>query len=152
MRKFGICKEELWPYDDRLLNKMPPDDVYEAANNFTVTPLHIPMDITAIKACLAGQIPALLGVKLIDDANQEAKENGGYISVPDLDDTTIASILPHAVLLVGYNEKTQHFIARNSWGPSWVRTTSALLELCVSHEFVLGISWLFLSPIRISVG
>jgi C1A family cysteine protease len=30
-----------------------------------------------------------------------------------------SSLGGHAVLVVGYNKKTERFLVKNSWGPSW---------------------------------
>ena len=127
MRKFGICKEKTWPYEKRLLNKKPPDEVYKEAQRYTVTPLKIPLDITAIKTSLANQVPALVGIKMKNGTHGRAKKNNGYISLPESDDTLFGSTYTHAVLLVGYDDKTQHFIVRNSWGRDWVRMIKVLV-------------------------
>jgi C1A family cysteine protease len=124
MRKFGICKEELWPYKRRLLNKKPPHNVYVEAKRYIVVPQEIPLDITAIKTCLANQLPALVGIKIKDGPYNHARINGGYLSIPDPDDIAIANTGTHAVLLVGYDDEAQHFIVRNSWGRKWVGATS----------------------------
>jgi len=130
MCKYGICKEELWPYDRRYLNRKPPSEVYEAAKQYMITPLRIPVDMIAIKTCLANQIPALVAVKMKYEINGEANITGGYISIPDPNDYSIANLTSHAVLLVGYDDATEHFIARNSWGRDWVSGIS------FSHNYV----------------
>ncbi|UJR27970.1 hypothetical protein I4U23_009228 [Adineta vaga] len=119
MRKFGICEERLWPYDERLLNKEPPPYVYEAASHVTVIPLKLPRNLVAMKTCLANQVPFLIGIKLLDSATSEAKRNNGYISMPDPSSITVALTGTHAVLVVGYDDRTRHFIVRNSWGRDW---------------------------------
>ncbi len=53
MRKFGICEESLWPYEEQNLNKEPPPEVYEAASRVTVIPLKLPRNLVAMKTCLA---------------------------------------------------------------------------------------------------
>ncbi|CAF0846953.1 unnamed protein product [Adineta ricciae] len=119
MRKYGICKEELWPYDRRLLNRKPPPDVYQAARQHTIVPLRLPLEVNAIRTCLANQIPAVIAVKMKYEINGEANANGGYISIPDPSDYEIAYLTSHAILIVGYDDDTEHFIARNSWGRDW---------------------------------
>jgi hypothetical protein len=124
MHKFGICPEELWPFKKHLLNKKPPDYVYDEAKRYTVVSHQIPLDITAIKTCLANQIPAIVGIKIQNGSNNEARVNGGYLLIPDPENIEIAYTGTHAVLLVGYDDKREHFIVRNSWGSQWVRTNS----------------------------
>ncbi|CAF0823168.1 unnamed protein product [Rotaria sp. Silwood1] len=119
MRKFGICEESLWPYDEQLLNQEPPPHVYEAASRVTVIPLKIPRNLVAMKTCVANEIPFLIGVRLLKTATMEAKTNQGYISMPDPASSTVARTGSHAVLIVGYDDRTRHFLARNSWGRDW---------------------------------
>lgn len=120
MRKFGICDEHLWPYKEENLNQEPPPQVYQVASKFTVIPLKIPRNIVAMKTCLANQVPFLIGIRLVESATREASDNHGFIRKPDPHDRRLLSIGTHAVLIVGYDDSTQHFIARNSWGRDWV--------------------------------
>ena len=120
MRKFGICEEHLWPYDENLLNKEPPPHVYAAASRVTVIPLKLPRNLVAMKTCLANEVPFLIGIRLLDTATREVKANNGYISMPNPASLTVAMTGTHAVLVVGYDDRTQHFIVRNSWGRDWV--------------------------------
>jgi C1A family cysteine protease len=126
MRKFGICEEHLWPYNENLLNKEPPPHVYEAASNLTVIPLKIPRNIVAMKTCLANQVPFLIGIRLLASATAESKKNQGYISMPDPGSRAVANTGTHAVLIVGYDDHTRHFLARNSWGKDWVETIQSI--------------------------
>ncbi|CAF1496624.1 unnamed protein product [Rotaria magnacalcarata] len=119
MRKFGICEEHLWPYDEELLNKEPSPDAYDAASRVTVVPLKLPRNLVAMKTCLANQVPFLIGIKLLPTATSEVKRNQGYISMPDPSSSTVASTGTHAVLVVGYDDRTEHFLVRNSWGRDW---------------------------------
>ncbi len=128
MRKFGICEERLWPYDARLLNKEPPPHVYEAASRVTVVPLKLPRNLVAMKTCLANQVPFLIGIKLLDSATSEAKKNNGYISMPDPSSLNVALTGTHAVLIVGYDDQTKHFLVRNSWGRDWVKRSLFFLN------------------------
>jgi C1A family cysteine protease len=121
MRKFGICEERLWPYDENLLNKEPPPHVYDAASRFTVIPLKLPRNLVAMKTCLANEVPFLIGIKLLDSATSEVKKNNGYISMPNPGSLSVAATGTHAVLIVGYDDRTEHFLVRNSWGKDWVK-------------------------------
>lgn len=136
MRKFGICEEHLWPYDQKLLNKEPTPEVYEAASQVTVIPLKLPRNLPAMKTCLANQVPFLIGIRLLDTATSEAKKNNGYISMPNPSSPLVASTGTHAVLIVGYDDRTKHFLVRNSWGNDWVKNfEKSKVYLSFSHIF-----------------
>jgi C1A family cysteine protease len=121
MRKFGVCEESLWPYDEGLLNKEPSPKAYEAASRVTVIPLKVPRNVTAMKTCLANQVPFLIGIKLLSSATSDVKRNKGYLTMPNPNSAAVATTGTHAILVVGYDDRTKHFIARNSWGSDWVK-------------------------------
>jgi len=130
MRKFGICEERLWPYDEDLLNKEPSPQAYDAASRVTVIPLKIPRNLVAMKTCLANHVPFLIGIKLLDSATSEVEKNNGYISMPNPAGVKVALTGTHAVLIVGYDDRTRHFIVRNSWGKDWVRKKNEIQNCC----------------------
>lgn len=121
IRRFGGCEERFWPYKAKLVNVQPSSDVYREAKRFTVTPVKIPLSLTAIKKALSNSFPVVIGIVLHHSAESEARGQGGHISIPDPFSKTIQNAQVHAVVFCGYNENTQHFIVRNSWGKDWVR-------------------------------
>ena len=129
MRRFGICKEEIWPMKRHYLNKKPPVNVYTQAKRTTVSAHHIPLDITAIRTSLAQKIPAIIGIKIEDGVFNEASVNGGYLSIPDPENMEIVYTGTHAVLVVGYDDTSQQFIVRNSWGSHWVSSNQCSQRL-----------------------
>ncbi len=150
MRKFGICEESLWPYEEQNLNQEPPPEVYEAASRVTVIPLKLPRNLVAMKTCLANHVPFLIGIKLLDSATSEVKKNNGYITMPNPASFTVATTGTHAVLIVGYDDRTRHFLVRNSWGRDWVRRKKKQ-QKSNSKSFLfflfLGYWWIFLYSI-----
>jgi len=93
--------------------RVPPKHVYNEASRLSIVPLKVPINIVSVKTCLAHKIPVLVGLVLSSD---EANNNRGFVQIPDK--------LPnegfHACLVVGYDDRIQHFIIRNSWGKDWV--------------------------------
>jgi C1A family cysteine protease len=139
MRKFGICEERIWPYTEGNLNKEPPPHVYAAASKVTVIPLKLPRNLVAMKTCLANQVPFLIGIRLLDSATAEAKKNNGYISMPNPASATAAATGTHAVLIVGYNDRTGHFLVRNSWGSDWVIKKFSLINYKICFRVLMDI-------------
>jgi hypothetical protein len=137
LRKFGVCLEHLWPYYHPYINKRPPPDVYAAASAITVVPLKVPRNLPAMKTCLANEIPFIIGIRLTEDASDEAKENNGYIVTPHPNDPQVSQAGTHAVVIVGYNDRTQHFIGRNSWGTDWVTTFIDLFIIQINILFII---------------
>ncbi|UJR25846.1 hypothetical protein I4U23_007196 [Adineta vaga] len=119
LRKFGVCAEFVWPYERNYIDQRPPAHVYDAASQISVVVLSVPRDLQAMKACLSNEVPFLIGIRLLPQATNEAKYNNGYVSMPNPNDPKILSVPTHAVLVVGYDDRTGHFIVRNSWGDDW---------------------------------
>jgi hypothetical protein len=126
LRKYGVCEENTWSYEHRLLNKEPSAKAYEEASKYTVVPLRIRFDVQSILTCLHNQIPVIVDIKLINHVGRQVRENQGFLTIPDLDNTFIKRTNSHSVLIVGYNQQTKHFIVRNSWGKDWVNIFSFL--------------------------
>jgi C1A family cysteine protease len=120
IRKYGLCQEKLWPYDQNLINTEPSKKVYRQASHYTIVPLRIPCNIKAIETCLHHQIPVLLDIILLNNIGSFIQANHGYLPIPDLNNSIIDKTDLHTVLLVGYNRNKNYFIVRNSWGGNWV--------------------------------
>jgi hypothetical protein len=87
--------------------------IYTEAAHRSIIPLKVPINIVSVKTCLAYQIPVLIGIQL---HRNEAYNNHGYVHIPKISPNEGF----HACLVVGYNDRNQHFIIRNSWGSDWV--------------------------------
>jgi C1A family cysteine protease len=113
VQQYGFCAESLWPYNQSLYMRVPPKRVYDESARRSIVPLKVPINIVSVKTCLAHQIPVLIGIQLSSD---EAYNNRGYVKIPNIPPNEGL----HACLVVGYDDCTQHFIIRNSWGTDWV--------------------------------
>jgi len=119
-REQGVCSEDSWPYSDdkEQFKNRPPDSCYEEArNNMAVGFENVLLDHDHLKAALASGFPIAMGIKLYEGfESQDVKSNG---QVPMPRPSSEKCLGGHAVLMVGYNEASQQWIFRNSWGPSW---------------------------------
>lgn len=113
VQQYGFCKESLWPYEEERYMHPPSRKVYREASRVSIVPLKVPINIVSVKTCLAHQIPVLVGILLSTD---EADHNRGWIQIPEKPPKDGY----HACLVVGYDDRSQHFIIRNSWGVDWV--------------------------------
>ena len=119
LRKYGVCEEKTWPYDPNLVNKEPSAKAYEEASKYTVVVMKIPFDVDSILTCLHNQTPIVVNVKLLEGVGRELIRNNGYLTIPSRR-RFYKKVVSHAVLIVGYDQETKHFIVRNSWGTDWV--------------------------------
>jgi C1A family cysteine protease len=109
----GVCPESEWLYDITKFTQKPPDNCYADALNNTVTSYHrVARDLNQMKGCLADGYPFVIGFTVYNSF-QPAVEGDGHVPMPTQAETVDGG---HAVLIVGYDDASQWFIVRNSWG------------------------------------
>lgn len=70
-----------------------------------------------MKGCLASGYPFVLGFTVYDAFEGDDVAKSGVLNLPDY--STEKPLGGHAVLAVGYDDASQRFIIRNSWGSNW---------------------------------
>lgn len=111
----GAPLESLWPYNIRKWATKPTTAAYTDALKRKVTGYQRCVNFTAVKNALALGNPVVIGFDVYESF--ETIGSNGIMTYPNLASEQLLG--GHAVLLVGYNDDTQRFIARNSWGTSW---------------------------------
>ncbi len=119
LQEQGTCREATWGYDPDRVNHQPPDHAYEEASTFLIEDANeVPVDLYAMKHCLAEGYPFVFGLSLFKSFDRATKS--GRVSSPLASgEAGRESHGSHAMLCVGYSDETQAFIVRNSWGESW---------------------------------
>lgn len=116
LRQDGACSEDTWRYDKRLLFKQPHDQAYDEAAAHTIDEAHrVKIDVHDMRHCLAEGYPFVFGLQVYSAFQEDG--NHGRIRTPDPETHEHAG--GHAMLCVGYSDKDQVFVVRNSWGPKW---------------------------------
>ena len=116
----GAPLETLWPYNIRKWASKPTTAAYTDALKRKVTGYQRCADFTAVKNALALGNPVVIGFDVYESFEQGAWQNAngsGLMPYPNVNTEQLLG--GHAVCLVGYNDSTQRFIARNSWGTAW---------------------------------
>ena len=126
----GVCPETDWPYDDTPAGtdggqfppgardgEQPPDQCYKEALNNRVTTYHrVIQDLDQMRGCLANGSPFVFGFTVYESFESQEVARTGVAPMPQPDEQVLGG---HAVLAVGYDDASQRFIVRNSWGPKW---------------------------------
>lgn len=114
----GVCDETLWPYDIAKFAQKPPPAAYTAAaTTKAASYCRVARSVTQMKGCLASGYPFVLGFTVYDAFEGDDVAKSGVLNLPDY--STEKPLGGHAVLAVGYDDASQRFIIRNSWGSNW---------------------------------
>jgi C1A family cysteine protease len=115
LQQFGVCKEELWPYQRPLVNVRPTDACYQEAKSRTITNYQRLNDNADTLDALNQNLPVVIGMSIYPGF-EDLKSNNATISLPD-DNTELEG--DHAMVLVGYDLDKKLFLAKNSYGIFW---------------------------------
>ena len=80
-------------------------------------PEKVPVDLQAMKHCLAEGYPFVFGLALFESFDMARRL--GRVPLPSEEEWGRESHGGHAMLCVGYKDTAQVFIVRNSWGADW---------------------------------
>lgn len=120
IKKYGISSESFWPYVNLTTNfdKLAPSKSFVSTytlKNFVY--LFIKQDLNSIKKCLMSGKPIVLGIAMYNSFETPDVDKYGVIPIPNTSTETLLG--GHAILLVGYDDKTKVFKFQNSWSISW---------------------------------
>lgn len=120
----GVCREQLWPYAIKRFAEKPPAACYVEARKHQVTAYQRLSALPEMKACLAMGLPFVFGFAVYESALSEVAARTGVIRLPQPRERMLGG---HAVMAVGYDDKTQRARFRNSWGTGWGRRGYGLI-------------------------
>lgn len=115
----GVCNEVLWPFDPSQITVQPPASVYAAAKPHKISQAQLLYNsaLQPLKSCLALGLPFVAGIQVYESFESAPIMASGDVPMPN---TAIEKLLGgHACVVVGYDNATQRFIFRNSWGPTF---------------------------------
>jgi len=113
----GVCPEPDWPYNISKFATKPPAKCYaEAAANKAISYQRLVQNLDQFKGCLASGFPFVFGFTVYEEFESAAVAKTGLVQMPAAGEKPIGG---HAVLAVGYDDATQRFTVRNSWGSKW---------------------------------
>jgi C1A family cysteine protease len=113
--KFGICSEELWPYDTEKFNVRPTDECYEDAKKRKILKYQKLISTYYITEVLNNNKPVVFGMEIYDSF-MELNERISTVSFPSRKEKSLGG---HAMCMVGYDLEKRLFLAKNSFGTSW---------------------------------
>ena len=116
LAKAGCCSEEAWPYDIAQFAVKPPTRCYTQAKAHCIVSYHRIQTVPEMLACLAEGYPFVFGFTVYESFQSVATTRTGVVRMPAKTERALGG---HAVMAVGYDQKSKRFIVRNSWGNAW---------------------------------
>ena len=117
VNKLGVCDETVWPYDIARFTEKPPKVAYAEAKKHQATLYRRVMgNLHQMQGCLASGYPFVFGFSVYESFMSDEVARTGVVPLPPRSEKLIGG---HAVVAVGYDDSTQRFIVRNSWGTGW---------------------------------
>jgi C1A family cysteine protease len=114
--KQGVCGESKWPYVIARFAKKPPASCYAEAREHQVTAYARLETLDDMRACLADGYPFVFGFTVYESFESATVARSGVAAMPRPRERMLGG---HAVLAVGYEDRANRFVVRNSWGTGW---------------------------------
>jgi C1A family cysteine protease len=116
LAKQGVCSEKRWPYVITQFSKKPTPACYTEAARHRISSYQRLAATSDMRACLADGYPFVFGFTVYESFESAAMARTGVLNLPKKTEKVVGG---HAVCAVGYDDASQRFIARNSWGTDW---------------------------------
>jgi len=117
VNKQGVCPEAMWPYAIQKFANKPPSTAYKAALKHQVLSYQrVTRTLPQMKGCIASGYPFVFGFTVYESFESEAVAKTGKLNMPTKKEQVVGG---HAVMAVGYDDKSKRFTIRNSWGNEW---------------------------------
>jgi len=115
--QFGVCPETEWPYNiDQFIAK-PFQLCYDnALLHRAISYRRVTPNLNMLRSALAGGLPVVFGTELYESFESEETARTGIVTMPEPGEAELGG---HCMALWGYDDPTQTFLVRNSWGPDW---------------------------------
>jgi C1A family cysteine protease len=115
--KIGVPREEIWPYRISDFAKAPSTQAYADATAHKIASYWKIASDLASRQSLADGYPVVFGCWVYESFESNAVDASGTVPMPQSGEAMLGG---HAMLRVGYNDVSQRWIVRNSWG-KWGR-------------------------------
>jgi C1A family cysteine protease len=113
----GVCTEKTWAYNIAKFASKPSKKAYtEALGHKALTYARVAQTLTDMKGCLASGYPIIMGFSVYDSFESQQAADTGIVQLPSKSEQMVGG---HAIVVVGYDDVSQRWIVRNSWGSGW---------------------------------
>jgi C1A family cysteine protease len=123
--KAGVCKENTWPYNERVFTADPPVNADAEAANYKIKQYAKVTGVMGMKVALSNNNLLVSGMEVYSQMESNEAAKMGIVRIPGPGEQPLGG---HAVCTVGYVDTPRgssywkgggYFIMRNSWGTQW---------------------------------
>lgn len=115
MKLYGLCSENMWPYNIDYFTVAPSIDSYADAKTRNIKDYFRISDLGGILDALNNNYPISIGMLVYSTFDDLTPQN----IILEMPLTYESPLGGHAVCLVGYDLPNRLILARNSYGPEW---------------------------------
>lgn len=112
---FGICSEDLWPYNYSNLHIKPTPICYRDGSYRVIPKYERLNDLHAMLAAINDEYSVIVGLEIYEDFISLNSTNY-TVAMPEYNSKKLGL---HAMSIVGYDLDTKMVIAKNSFGKDW---------------------------------
>lgn len=117
LKNYGVCGEATWPYLYDKLFATPTQTCYdEGSLRQAISYASVPISLNTMKTIVQNR-PFVLGISVYSSFYNPNVARSGIVPIPDIRKERLLG--GHAILVMGYDDRRQSFLCRNSWGTSW---------------------------------
>ncbi len=117
VNKLGVCDEKTWGYDIARFTEKPPAEAFTEATGHQATVYRRVLPVLhQMQGCLAAGTPFVLGFSVYESFESPEVAKTGVVPLPPRSERLLGG---HCVVAVGYDDDSQRFLIRNSWGTGW---------------------------------
>lgn len=142
LRWQGVCLEQEDPYAPQRFTEKPTLAALDEAMDFRGGTYRSLDDIEQWKECLRAGYPIMIAMEVFDSFEYFTTARTGICPMPLADEKMVGG---HAVLVIGYDEKNQWFIVRNSWGADWGQNGNFMMPYAYARQHVYE-AWMMHHP------
>jgi C1A family cysteine protease len=115
--QIGAPPETDWPYVISHFTKKPSAKAFkDAKKHLALKYESVAQDLDAMQGTLAAGFPIVFGFSVYQSFESPDVAKTGIVPLPKNSEQLLGG---HAVMAVGYDNATERFRVRNSWGTSW---------------------------------
>jgi C1A family cysteine protease len=117
VNSLGVCPESEWPYITAQFATRPAPQCYtDALLTRALQYQRVMQNLNMMLACLASGYPFLVGFSVYQSFESAQVAETGIVPMPQWGESILGG---HCCLCIGYDNKQQRFLCRNSWGDTW---------------------------------